>query len=332
MINLGGYDVKKNRMGTFGYLSSWAMAEDEEATAKIGWQPYHVQNGFNINENALTAASSLNWGNNLTPATSDADKILELMAWDAVEKEQFALGGGTPFVYRTIFITEYVARDLAKKYKDKNSLENALIQMARRPLDERAYANYWANPGSSFEGKNYSVEQHKSKIAQEEKASLTSVPKWLSWTGLSQIQTVPVMSSGKTAIVVTGDANRNKVLTVPGGGMTTIKIELPNNWDTLMKDLGYKPLNNYYIKLSNNFNLINSQQPTVQAQSKSRDYQIPTAKNNQERRPSAEKYRQLREQAGQVSKNQQSQYRQSAQQGKRPSAEKYRQIRQQAGK
>lgn len=332
MINLGGYDVKKNRMGTFGYLSSWAMAEDEEATAKIGWQPYHVQKGFNINDNALTAASSLNWGNNLTPATSDADKILELMAWDAVEKEQFALGGGTPFVYRTIFITEYVARDLAKKYKDKNSLENALIQMARRPLDERAYANYWANPGSSFEGKNYSVEQHKSKIAQEEKASLTSVPKWLSWTGLSQIQTVPVMSSGKTAIVVTGDANRNKVSTVPGGGMTTIKIELPNNWDTLMKDLGYKPLNNYYIKLSNNFNLINSQQPTVQAQSRSRDYQIPTAKNNQERRPSAEKYRQLREQAGQVSKNQQSQYRQSSQQGKRPSAEKYRQIRQQAGK
>ena len=117
MINLGGYDIKKNRMGTFGYLSAWAMSEDEEASVKVGWQPYHVQKGFDINDNALTAASSLNWGNNLTPATSNAEKILELMAWDIVEKEQFALGAGTPFVYRTIFITEFVARDLANKYQ-----------------------------------------------------------------------------------------------------------------------------------------------------------------------------------------------------------------------
>ena len=76
MINLGGYDIKKNRMGTFGYLSAWAMSEDEEASVKVGWQPYHVQKGFDINDNALTAASSLNWGNNLTPATSNPEKYL----------------------------------------------------------------------------------------------------------------------------------------------------------------------------------------------------------------------------------------------------------------
>lgn len=318
MINLGGYDVKKNRMGTFGYLSSWALVEDEEALSRIGWQPYHVQKGFNINDNAVTAASSLNWGNNLTPATSDADKILELMAWDAVEKEQFALGGGTPFVYRTILITEYVARDLAKKFGDKNSLEAALVQQARRPLDERAYANYWANPGSSFEGKNYSVEMHKSKIAREENAQLTAVPDWLSWTGKENIQTVPVMKQGKTAIIVTGDANRNKVLTVPGGGNTTVKIELPNNWDSLMQELGYKPLNNYYVKISSH--------PTVKTEVKPTVSQSQNIKQNTERRPSPEKYREMRKQNQETSKPKQN----TESVNKRPSPEKYREMIQQS--
>ena len=247
LINLGGYDIKQTRMGTFGYLSAWAMAEDELTTVAVGWQPYHVQQGFKLNDNTLTAASSLSWGNNLTPATSDADKIVELMAWDAVEKEQFALGGGTPFVYRTILITPYIARDLAAKYKDKNALEKALVSTARRPLEERAYANFWANPGSSFEGKNYTLAQHQSKLAKQEGAQTTSTPAWLTWSGKKQLDTVPVMELGKTAIIVTGDDSRNKTMTVPGGGQATIKLELPSNWDALMQARGYEPLSSFYL-------------------------------------------------------------------------------------
>lgn len=293
MLNLGGYDIKKNRMGTFGYLSSWAMAEDEEADARIGWLPYHVEQGFNINANTLTAASSLNWGNNLTPATTDADKIMELMAWDAVEKEQFALGGGTPFVYRTFFITEYVARDLASKYS-KDELEDALIETARRSLDERAYANYFANPGSSFEGKQYSVEQHKEKIAETENAEMTDVPNWLKWTGKMQVDTVPVMKKGKTAIVVTGDASRNKVLTVPGGGMATIEIELPDNWDELMQELGYKPLKSFYLpEITQKKTVIFNHMPE----------EVVKNEQNKRQRPTKEQYRKMRQQSSSRGKN-----------------------------
>ncbi len=247
LINLGGYDIKQTRMGTFGYLSAWAMAEDEKSTLAVGWQPYHVQQGFKLNDNTLTATSSLSWGNNLTPASSDADKILELMAWDAVEKEQFALGAGTPFVYRTILITPYVARDLAAKYKDKNALEKALVNTARRPLEERAYANFWANPGSSSEGKNYTLSQHQNKLAKQEGAQTTATPAWLAWSGKKQLETVPVMELGKTAIIVTGDDSRNKTMTVPGGGQTTIQIELPANWDELMQMRGHKPIRSFYL-------------------------------------------------------------------------------------
>ena len=45
-----------------------------------------------------------------------------------------------------------------------------------------------------------------------------------------------------TAFLITGDAARNKVQTMPGGGYATIKIELPENWDSLMTERGYEPL------------------------------------------------------------------------------------------
>ena len=248
MLNFGGYYVKQNRMGTFGYLMPWCLAEDEQAALKLGWRPYHMQQGMQVNENALTAGSALCWGNNLAPASSDPQVIMELMAWDATEKQQFAVGSGTPFVYRNMLITGYVARDLATKYKSKEDLEKALVQTARVPLEQRATANYWGNPGSAFNPATYTVDDHMDKISRTENAAETTTPTWLEWCGMERLQTVPVMQEGKTAMLVTGDANRNKTMCLPGGGFATVKIELPKDWDALMAKKGYKPLKSYYLK------------------------------------------------------------------------------------
>jgi len=249
MMNLGGYYIKQNRMGTFGYLMPWCLAEDEQACLKIGWKPYHVQKGFHLNRSTLTAASALLWGNNLTPATTNPEKIMQLMAWDAVEKSQFATGSGPRLTPRTILITEYVARDLARGYPSKEKLEQALIATARRPAYERAYANYWANPGSAFNPARYTLEQHLNKIIKDENATLTAPPPWFPKVqGLEKLYTVPVMNPGATAILVTGDADRNKVQTIPGGNHVTIEIKLPGNWDTLMAKLGYRPLKEFFLQ------------------------------------------------------------------------------------
>jgi hypothetical protein len=248
MQNLAGYHVKENRMGTFGYLTPWTFAEDEEACLKIGWQPYHVEQGFGLHDNLLTAGSALLWGNNLTPATPDPDKIMELMAWDITEKQQNALGSTNPNVYRTIFITEFVARDLSKKYPSKKALEQALIQTARRPAYMRAYARYWANPGSQqFE--KYSFGQFQSQILKKENASMTALPPWFpSEMKTDKIHTVAVMENDMTPILVTGDPHRNKVQIMPGGAYVSISIRLPKNWDSLMDSLGYEPLERFYLK------------------------------------------------------------------------------------
>jgi len=249
MLNIGGYYVKENRMGTFGYLTPFTFSEDEEACVKIGWQPYHVQHGYNLNSNTITAGSTLAWGNNVTPATDDGKKIMEMMAFDITEKQQNGLGNTKPQVPRTIFITEYVAKDLAKEYKSKDMLEDELIKTARRPLTLRTYAHYWANTGSQ-QYKRRSFDEHYQMLLKDkdEQAQLTPTPEW--YKNLikdDKIMTIATMNKGDTALLVTGDANRNKFQVMPGGGFVTTQIKLPQNWNELVEPLGYEPIEKFYL-------------------------------------------------------------------------------------
>lgn len=249
MLNLGGYYVKENRMGSFGYLTPFTFSEDDKACVEMGWKPYHVQKGYDLNANTITAGSALSWGNNVTPATDDAEKIKDIIAFDITEKQQNGLGNTNPQVYRTLFITEFVAKDLAAKYKTKDSLEDALIESARRPLNLRAYALYWANTGSQqFNRRTFEEELEMLRKDKQEQVAKTSTPDWYKpFITEDEIETIACMNKGETAILVTGDANRNKIQTMPGGGFVTNEIKLPENWNELVVPLGYEPIENFYI-------------------------------------------------------------------------------------
>ncbi len=247
MLNLAGYYVKQDRMGTFGYPVSWCMAEDDEACLRVGWNPYHVRHGFDINTSTVTAASTLLWGNNMPPATTDGEKIMQLLAWDITERCQLALGSGVQYTHRTILMTEEVAANLQKVYGDVNNLEDKLIQTARRPLYERAYANYYANPGSAIGPDRVSFENYMSRLQDEEDAQMTPTPEWYACDD-AQMMTIPTMVKGETAFIITGDASRNKIQTMPGGGQSTVAIELPAAWDRLMEEKGYPPLTDMYLE------------------------------------------------------------------------------------
>ena len=245
LMNLCGYYVKQDRMGSFGYPMSWCMAEDEEACLRVGWKPYHVREGFGLNESTITLSSTLLWGNNMAPSTTDPQKIMELMAWDISERSQFALGSGRQFTFRTVLMTEPVAAILSEKYRSPEALEKDLINASRRPVKERAYANYYANPGGAKDGGAHSLKQYQGHIRKDEGGKMTATPEWYDSPDAEQM-TIPTMKQGMTAFLVTGDAARNKVQTMPGGGYATIKIELPENWDSLMAELGYTPLRDYF--------------------------------------------------------------------------------------
>lgn len=246
LMNLAGYYVGSNRMGTFGYPQSWCLAEDDKACIEIDWQPYHVSQGYDVNDNAITISSALMWGNNMAPSTTDTQKLMELIAWDIAERCQFALGSGKQYTNRTILITSPVARNLAVGYKSQAALEEDLIAVSRRPLKERVFANYYANPGSNPEEK-HPINHWRGHISRSENAKSTAPPVWYD-TDAETMMTIPTMKEGMTVLLITGDDSRNKIQTMPGGGYATVKIELPKDWNELTSNLGYNPIEEYFIK------------------------------------------------------------------------------------
>gem|GEM_PF-3245205 len=236
LMNLCGYYVKQDRMGTFGYPMPWCLVEDEQACKRVGWQPYHVRKGFAEDESVVTLGSTLLWGNNMAPSTTDPVKVMELLAWDISERCQFALGSGKQYTFRTILMTEPVAAILAGKYHTPEALERVLISESRRPLKERAFANYYANPGSRKDGGEHNLRQYTAHLGKTEGAKMTDTPAWYD-SPEYEMNTVPTMKPGMTAFLITGDSARNKVQTMPGGAYASVKVELPANWSALMMEI-----------------------------------------------------------------------------------------------
>ncbi len=178
-----------------------------------------------------------------------------------------------------------MAKDLAKEYKTKSDLEDALIETARRPLALRTYAHYWAAPGSQ-QYKRRSFDEHYDMLSKDEaeQAKMTPTPEWLKpIVKDDEIMTIATMNKGDTAFLVTGDANRNKVQVMPGGGFVTTEIKLPKNWNELVAPLGYAPIEDFYLTAS--FNTDDGKKATSAGKSKKQ----PTAEKRPTRpqKPSA---------------------------------------------
>ena len=267
MQNLAGYTVGQNRMGTFGYLQPWCLVEDEEACHRVGWQTWNEQQGYHINDNTITLASALMWGNNMAPSTTDPERVMQLMAWDISERCQFALGSGKQFTNRVVLITEPVAKILASGYSTIDGLEDALIQNSRRSAYERTFANYYANPGSRKDGEEHTFNQYFSHIVQSEGGEETTTPIWYD-TQATTMTTIPTMEKGSTAFLVTGDASRNKVQAMPGGGFSTVAIDLPAAWDSLMKAKGYPALSDMFLTPTSNESNSTTVKPSSKAKTK----------------------------------------------------------------
>lgn len=255
LINLAGI----KRTSAFGNVQPLVFSEDEQNCVNIGWDPYHVQQGFDLNDNVITATSFSMWGNNVTPATDLPEEIMKVMAWDITEKNLGGLGGlsveENADAKRVILITPSVAQALAKKYQSKDALENALVETARRPLWMRAYAYYYANTGGAL-SKSFTEVYNELKATASEDAKLTASPSWMNGITYASIDTVATMKKGNTAIIIQGDESRNKTQVMPGGMSVSKEIKLGTNWDNLLESMVisivYQPLSAHYIYAADN--------------------------------------------------------------------------------
>lgn len=255
MLNLAGYKIKENRMGTFGYMLPFAFAEDEKTCLDIGWNPYHVEKGYDLNTSVVTCGSTLTWGNPVTIGTDDYKKALELLSWDVTEKQQNGLGNTNPREARMVWFSKSAATLFANGYDSKTALKETLIETARRPLWMRTYAHYWANTGSKIH-LNTTFDQHYNDIkrglstenVERDYVKTTAVPDWL--TGVvpfDTIDTTQTIEANNTGFVITGGDISNQFQIMPGGDCASFNVNLPRNWDTLVKNEGYSPIENYEL-------------------------------------------------------------------------------------
>ncbi len=262
LINLAGIE----RTNAFGNVQPLVFSENDEACLNVGWKPHHVEKGYQLNDNVITALSFSMWGNNVTPATDLPEEIMKVLAWDITEKNINALGSASvednANTHRLIFITEPVATALATKYKSKDSLENALVENARRPLYMRAYAYYYANTGSVL-NKSFDEVYNELKCTESEDAKTTASSAWINGITYSEIDTVATMIKGNTDIIVTGDSSRNKTQVMPGGVSVSKKVKLSDNWEKLVTSVNYPENDNYQLSEQDNTITPSANVPTV---------------------------------------------------------------------
>jgi hypothetical protein len=229
-------------MGSFGKTQSWVLAEDEEALLKIGWEPFHVEKGFDRNASTVSAGSSTIWGQNLIPATSEAKIIMQLMAYGLVYKEGFSSGNiGSA---RTELMTPSVAKVLAAAGYNRKSLKENLIKNARKITYEWAFSKVHGTFGRVYK----SFEEELKNCLAEPEAEKGKLPPWYPrFPGWEEIQTTPTVQPGAIELLVCGDPSRNKAQALAGGALVPAEIKLPPNWDALMKERGYKPLKDFYL-------------------------------------------------------------------------------------
>ncbi len=241
--NIAGFRIKETQMGTFGKPQSWVLAEDEAALRGIAWEPYHVERGFSKNANTIAAANSTLWGQNLIPATSDPEKLMQLMAYGATRGEMFASGMIDSRKY--LLLTPGVAKVLAAGGYSKRGLIHDLTKNSRRITHEWVFSKVYGSFGRVLG----SFEAELAKSLRAPGAEKGKLPPWYPrFPGWEEIVTTPAVTHGKLQIIVCGDPNRNKVQTLAGGmGAAIEEIRLPANWDELMEALGYRPLSEFLI-------------------------------------------------------------------------------------
>ncbi len=240
--NIAGFRIKETQMGSFGKTQSWVLAEDEEALFKVGWEPYHMEKGFDKNVSTVSSGTSTVWGQNLIPATSDPKILMQLMAYGITYCEGFASGSIRSTRY--VLVEPGVATVLATGGYTKKSLIEDLIKTARKVTYEWAFSKVHGSFGRAYPP----FEEELARCLAEPDTEKGKLPPWYPrFPGWEEIQTTPSIGADNIVIIVCGDPSRNKVQTLAGGGLMTKEIKLPANWDALMKKLGYPPLESFYL-------------------------------------------------------------------------------------
>jgi hypothetical protein len=218
--------------GSIGQSFLVAAAEDEDAVAQIGWQPYSVDRGFNAGDNVVTVQSVVAISAPAYSQSEHATEHAELLA-DVIGQRACGYWTAIGMCYANwhplIMLGPSIAKVFAQDGWCKNDIRQYFyehVKISARDAERYAY-------GAGLTGFRIANNVNQGLLPPEYAAS--DDPERM----------VPVFQkAGWIGIVVAGDAGRNQskgfVCNHVQGVPTSRKVVLPQNWEALLAEVRAK--------------------------------------------------------------------------------------------
>ena len=224
--NIAGFVAGRNYMGTFGYPQVFTLAEDEDGSP---WESLHVENGYARSESTVSLGVTNNWGPAPSPTSAPekdgAQATLEVICRELVKKMRlYTFPGKGPHAEKamiTIVMTTMLARTLANAGYSKQAVKEYVCEHARIALRDFEWVTRYTTA--------------KERSTPREKVDAGVFPP--EYAGAPD-NVVKLLSGPEILhIVVCGDPNRNRLMTLEGGhaDLTIKKIVLRDDWSELVK-------------------------------------------------------------------------------------------------
>lgn len=226
--NVAGFLPHKTDKGTYGNTWRVVLAENEDAVARIGWEPMSVDMGFRAGENVVTIARYTGGGVIASVLGDNIDQILSYIS-DHVVKQigwevEFTVGLATGMQRPHLILSPVIAEKIKKLGYSKKDVKQYLYDHARLPARQFEKYIYHAVPGRTL------CDFVKEGVAPKQFCE-SEDPDRL----------VPIVCSPEDFVItVSGDPLRSNAYVFahngPLGYTTSKKIKLPAKWDELLQE------------------------------------------------------------------------------------------------
>ncbi len=221
--NVAGFLPHKTDKGTFGGTWRVILAENEDAVAKIGWEPMSADQGFKAGDNVVTINSCTSTDSVFSAGAATAEEILDKLAARLVDVQLylFRLAFNGPGVRPQILLSPCVAEAIAKGGYSKDKMRQYFYEHA-------------TFPAKRFE------QLHHDLLSLCDTVEQGKLPKQYC-ESKDPNRLVPVVwSPDDVMITVSGDPGRDNCFICAQNGFigypVSKKIELPAKWEELLKE------------------------------------------------------------------------------------------------
>jgi len=221
--NVAGFLPHKTDKGCYGDNFRLVVAENEDFLASVGWQPYSVDRGFKAGDNVITIltctektqAIEVGW-----PNIEHVFKNIEHRMADNHMFIQFFFRG--QHTYPMVIMTPCVVQAMVKAGYTKEMVKKHFYENARLRVSNINYGRLAERFRKGIEEGNWPEQLGTSPDMEDDNHFVKMVA-----------------SPDSFQIVVSGDPDRDHVLICAQNGFmgvpTSKKIQLPANWEELMK-------------------------------------------------------------------------------------------------